>query len=144
MRTSISMNVSFLIAVCTLACYASCRTSAPTAADTQTDCCTGKIAYDVPELTKPPQFPGGDAAMVAWLGNRLARPAEARDVKESPLIQFHVACDGTLAAIAVKVAAHPALDSLALKAVRDMPRWAPGKIKDKVVCTFYVLPVNFE
>ncbi len=82
--------------------------------------------------------------MVAWLGNRLTRPAVAHDVKESPLIQFHVTCEGTLTEIAVKVPAHPALDSLALKAVREMPRWTPGKIKDKVVCTFYVLPVNFE
>jgi len=112
--------------------------------DAPADCCKGKTVYDVPELSTAPHFPGGDAAMVAWLGNRLTRPAVAHDVKESPLIQFHVTCEGTLTEIAVKVPAHPALDSLALKAVREMPRWTPGKIKDKVVCTFYVLPVNFE
>ena len=30
------------------------------------------------------------------------------------------------------------------RAVRDMPDWTPGKIKDRVVCTRYALPVRFE
>lgn len=107
-------------------------------------CCKGNLIYEVPDLTKAPQFPGGETAMYAWLGNRLSRPASAKDVKEQPMIQFHVECSGKLTDIAVKVPAHPDLDSLALNAVREMPVWSPGKIRDRAVCTLYVLPVNFE
>jgi len=108
------------------------------------NCCRSGTVYEVPELTKAPLFPGGDAAMAAWLGNRLTRPEGTQDVKDGPLIQFHVTCVGTLTDIAVKVPAHPAMDSIAMQAIREMPNWSPGKIKDRAVCTFHVIQVNFD
>lgn len=112
--------------------------------DTVSDCCSKGTVYDVPELTQAPSFPGGDAAMYAWLGNRLNRPADAAAVKEGPLVRFNVSCDGSLKDIAIKVPAHPAMDSLALQAVRDMPTWTPGKIKERAVCTLNVVQVHFD
>ncbi len=129
--------------VCALALTA-CSASEHVAKSPDPECCTKGTIYEVPELTKAPQFPGGDAAMVAWLGNRLIRPDGTDDVKEGPLIQFHVTCVGTLTEIAVKVPAHPEMDSLALAAVRDMPTWSPGRIKDRTVCTFNVIQVHFD
>jgi len=121
-----------------------CRSKAAATATSNADCCIGHTVYEDPDLTKVPEFPGGDAAMYAWLGNRLVKPASAADVKAGPLVQFNVTCTGTLTDIAIKVPAHPEMDSLAVKAVRAMPSWGPGKIKDKVVCTFHVITVNFD
>lgn len=123
---------------------AACSDQAPLTATDPADCCAKGTVYEVPELSRPPMFPGGDGAMYAWLGNRLNRPREAGDVKEGPLVQFHVTCTGNLRDIAIKVPAHPAMDSLALKAVREMPTWTPGKIKDRAVCTFHVVQVHFD
>ncbi|HRH68640.1 MAG TPA: energy transducer TonB [Flavobacteriales bacterium] len=123
---------------------AGCKSKAPAVGVGDPDCCIGHTIYEDPDLTKVPEFPGGNAAMYTWLGNRLTKPADAAEVKEDPLVQFNVTCTGTLTDIAVKVPAHPALDSLALQAVRDMPPWVPGRIKDKVVCTFHVITVTFE
>lgn len=82
--------------------------------------------------------------MYVWLGNRLSRPADAIDVKEGPLVQFLVDCNGTLRDITVKVPAHTGMDSLAVEAVRAMPTWIPGRIRDRVVCTLHVIPVHFD
>lgn len=127
-----------------LVLHAGCGSSTPVVDAAAADCCTGSTVYEDPDLTRVPEFPGGKAAMYTWLGNRLSRPVGTEEVKEGPLVQFHVGCDGILRDIAVKVPAHPAMDSLALDAVRNMPAWTPGRIKDKVVCTFHVVAVNFE
>lgn len=120
-----------------------CSSKAPVVAEA-VDCCTGRTIYEDPDLTHVPEFPGGRSAMYSWLGNRLSRPEGTEDVKEGPLLQFHVGCDGVLKDIALKVPAHPAMDSLALDAVRAMPPWTPGRIKDKVVCTLHIITVNFD
>ncbi len=133
-----------LIVPLVLVGWAGCGSPAPLVTPVVTDCCTGGTIYEDPDLTKVPQFPGGEAAMYVWLGNRLTRPAGTEAVKEGPLVQFNVGCDGVLKDIAIKVPAEPTLDSLALDAVRAMPTWVPGRIKDKVVCTFHVIAVNFE
>ncbi len=134
----------FSLLMIVLITLAGCKSKAPAVAQGDTDCCVGHTIYEDPDLTKVPEFPGGRAAMYAWLGNRLTKPAAAADVKEGPLVQFNVTCTGELTNIAVKVPAHPEMDSLALNAVREMPIWSPGKIKDKVVCTFHVITVNFD
>ena len=109
------------------------------------DCCQReRDIYEVPELTKAPEFPGGEAAMYAWLGNKLTHPAGAEGVEGTSWVQFNVACDGKLQDLLVMVPLHPDLDSVAVRAVREMPDWTPGKIKDRFVCTRYALPVHFE
>ena len=133
-----SMLVIVLIAL------AGCMSKAPAVALGDPDCCVGHTIYEDPDLTKVPEFPGGNVAMHTWLGNRLIKPAAAAEVKEGPLVQFNVTCTGQLTDIAIKLPAHPEMDSLAVKAVREMPAWSPGKIRDKVVCTFHVIPVNFD
>ncbi|HMC96946.1 MAG TPA: energy transducer TonB [Flavobacteriales bacterium] len=122
-----------------------CKGSSETVAMAPADCCQReRDVYEVPELTKAPEFPGGEPAMYAWLGNKLTHPASAEGVEGTAWVQFNVACDGKLQGIFVKVPLHPDLDSVAVRAVRDMPDWTPGKIKERVVCTRYALPVRFE
>lgn len=104
-------------------------------------CCDGgSDAYDVPEVREPPSFPGGEAAMYAWIGNNLVLPAGVTE--GTSWVQFNVACDGSLHDAFVKVGAVPELDSAAVHLVRSMPAWTPGKVKDKPVCVRYVLPVK--
>lgn len=138
----LSLAVPVLGAVYLL--FSACGSRNPAVTPASADCCTGRTAYEDPDLTRVPEFPGGKAAMYTWLGNRLARPAGTEKVKEGPLVQFHVGCDGVLRDIAVKVSAHPAMDSLAVDAVRAMPPWTPGRIKEKAVCTFHVITVTFD
>ncbi|MEO8590864.1 MAG: energy transducer TonB [Flavobacteriales bacterium] len=122
-----------------------CKGGSSTVTTAPGDCCQReRDIYEVPELTKAPEFPGGEPAMYAWLGNTLAHPTSAEGVEGTTWVQFNVACDGKLQNIIVKMALHPDLDSAAVRAVRDMPVWTPGKIKDRIVCTRYALPVRFE
>lgn len=122
-----------------------CKRSASTLTTAAGDCCQReRDVYEVPEVTKAPEFPGGEAAMYAWIGNRIAQPAQAEGVEGTVWVQFNVACDGKLQDILAKVPLHPALDSVAVRAVHDMPDWMPGRIKERFVCVRYALPVKFE
>ncbi|MBL7951481.1 MAG: hypothetical protein JNM62_07145 [Flavobacteriales bacterium] len=141
---SLRYTFYFLLVCFAALLWAGCAGRTPTVAGEVVDCCTGRTVYEDPDLTKVPEFPGGEAAMYVWLGNRLTRPPGTESVKEAPLVQFLVGCDGVLKDIAVKVPVHPAMDSLALDAVSSMPTWVPGRIKDRQVCTFHVIPVNFD
>lgn len=127
------------------ALFASCKGSEAPVKTAPGDCCQReRDIYEVPELTKAPEFPGGEPAMYVWLGNKLAQPASAQGVEGTAWVQFNVACDGKLQDLIVKVPLHPDLDSVAMRAVRDMPDWTPGKIRDRIVCSRYALPVRFE
>lgn len=122
-----------------------CKRSASAVTTAPGDCCQReRDIYEVPELTKAPEFPGGEAAMYAWLGNRLSHPASAQGIEGTVWVQFDVACDGKLQDIRVKLPLHPDLDTVAVRTVREMPDWAPGRIKDRFVCARYALPVKFE
>jgi hypothetical protein len=129
------LAVSTVVSACTDRKAATTTAApAPTA-----NCCAGTI-YEVPEVEAAPSFPGGDAAMFAWVGNRLSVPAGTPH--GTAWIEFNVECDGSLHTIVVKRAASPELDSAAVRLVRDMPAWEPGAIKGKAVCVQYLLPVK--
>lgn len=135
----------FILACTSVSLFIGCKSGSTGVTTAAADCCQReRDIYEVPELTKAPEFPGGEAAMYAWLGNKLTHPAAAEGVEGTSWVQFNVACDGKLQDLLVKVPLHPELDSVAVRAVREMPDWTPGKIKDRIVCTRYALPVRFE
>ena len=59
-------------------------------------------------------------------------------------MQFTVGTDGAVEQAKVKRSADPALDKEALRVVRSMPRWTPGKIDGKPVRVRMVLPIVFR
>ncbi len=110
-------------------------------------CCddTTRMAYEVPEVQEPPSFPGGEAAMYAWLGNEIAYPVVAREngMEGTSWVKFNVACDGSIRNVALARGSSIVLDTAAVNVVRRMPRWTPGKMKGEPVCVQYLLPVRY-
>lgn len=111
-------------------------------------CCddTTRLAYEVPELQEAPSFPGGEAAMYAWLGNNIVYPDVAREagLQGTSWVKFNVACDGSIRHVALAKGIAIVLDTAAVNVVRRMPRWTPGKVKGEPVCVQYMLPVRYE
>ncbi|MBL7952090.1 MAG: energy transducer TonB [Flavobacteriales bacterium] len=95
-----------------------------------------------------PEFPGGNAAMMTFLQKHLAYPADARDagVQGRVILGFVVMADGSIADVKVLrgVAGAPSLDAEAVRVVKSMPRWNPGKQNGKAVDTKFNLPVSFK
>ncbi len=111
----------------------------------------GKVAvggdiYTV--VDQNPEFQGGMDAMVAWLGSNVKYPAEARKagLEGTVYVTFVVERDGTITDVKV---AKPnekmkVLEEEAVRAVRSMPKWKPGRSGGKKVRVQFVLPILFS
>lgn len=115
-----------------------------------------EAAADAPPLDKSitapiqpdslPCFPGGDAACMRFLTSKVHYPAGAynRHIQGCVQVQFIVEKDGKLSDIRIARSVSPELDREALRVVRLMPPWRPGR-QDGVPKRFlYVLPVDFR
>ena len=93
-----------------------------------------------------PQFPGGDEAMMKYVGSNLRYPdvARAKNVEGKVLIQFVVEKDGSVSNVAVKSDIGGGCGEEAARVVQAMPRWTPGKMGGKAVRFRYTLPISFK
>ncbi len=88
-----------------------------------------------------PQFPGGDEALMEYIHTNTSK---YRDIQSRVIVQFIVDTDGALTNVKVLRSADPWLDEQALRIIRDMPRWTPGRHKGRAVPVCYVVPVAFR
>jgi protein TonB len=93
----------------------------------------------------PPAFPGGEAAMMKYISDNLEYPPMAREnnIQGRVVIQFVVDENGKIIDARVVKGIGWGCDEAALKVVNSMPRWKPGKQRNKAVRVRYVLPIRF-
>lgn len=93
-----------------------------------------------------PEYPGGMSEFVKWLTKNLKYPPRAlRDkVEGRVMISFIVNKDGSLSDIKVEEHVHALLDNEALRVVRQMPNWKPGRDHGKICRTKVAVPIVFE
>jgi protein TonB len=104
----------------------------------------GKIFTIVEEM---PQFPGGgEAALIKYLQNNIKYPAMAREngIEGIVYVTFVVDKDGKVKDAKLLRGKGAGLDEEALRVVRSMPDWKPGKQNGRNVAVQYNLPVNFK
>ncbi len=104
------------------------------------------IVYTTANVQQQPEFPGGEAAMYKWLGDHIQYPAQAAEegVSGRVVVQFVVSKTGAIENIQVVRGRHPALDKEALRVVKAMPKWNPGRNNGQAVKVTYNLPVTFK
>lgn len=97
-------------------------------------------------VEQKPSFPGGDTAMYTWLNQNINYPPAAAEEGASGkvIVQFIVEKDGSISNVKVVRGKHPALDAEALRVVKKMPKWTPGRNNGMPVRVTYNLPVNFQ
>ncbi len=93
-----------------------------------------------------PVFPGGWSAFMQWLTKNLKYPQQARQAKTQGMVvvSFIVNKDGTVADVKVSTSVDPILDREALRVMRMMPKWKPGKDKGKTCRTMIAVPIVFK
>ncbi len=93
-----------------------------------------------------PAFPGGDAALVKFLGSKLNYPAAAldRNLSGKVYLTFTVDPEGRLHNPRVVRGLGSGLDEEALRLVRLMPWWNPGKINGQPVWVTLTMPITFR
>lgn len=93
-----------------------------------------------------PTFPGGDAAMLKFLGSKINYPAAALDrgLSGKVYITFTVDPQGHLHDPHVVRGLGSGLDEEALRLVRLMPWWNPGKVQGQPVWVSMTMPIVFR
>lgn len=100
--------------------------------------------YDVVE--QMPSFPGGISGLRTYLNQNIRYPAEAQEicVQGRVVVSFVVEKDGHISDVTVLRSVDPSLDKEAIRVVRNMPRWTPGKQGGEPVRVRYTIPVSFR
>ena len=102
-------------------------------------------AYEVVEVM--PKFKGGESAMMEFLMMNMKYPQAAVKAKQQgrAIVGFVVRKDGTVSDVHItKSAGYAVLDEEAMRVVKAMPAWEPGKQKGKPVDVKYNVPITFR
>lgn len=93
-----------------------------------------------------PEFPGGMAKLAEYLGKNIKYPQLAREsgIQGRVFINFVVENDGSVTNVKVMRSLGGGCDEEAIRVVKSMPKWKPGKQRGKPVRVSYNLPVNFK
>ena len=93
-----------------------------------------------------PMYPGGDAALMQYLSSNIHYPAVAAEngVQGRVVVGFVVERDGSITDVNVMRSVDPSLDREAVRVVKNMPRWTPGKQNGSAVRVKYQVPVTFR
>lgn len=100
--------------------------------------------FDIVE--QQPLFPGGPAALMKYLSENTKYPVVAQEngVQGRVTVQFVVEKDGSISDVHVLRGVDPSLDREAVRVVKSMPRWTPGKQNGITVRVNYRVPVLFR
>lgn len=93
-----------------------------------------------------PKYPGGDAAFFKDLMGDLKYPDLAREmgISGSVYVQFVVEKDGSVNEVSVVRSVHPLLDREAVRAVKTLKRYTPGRQGITPVRVMFTIPVAFR
>ena len=100
--------------------------------------------FDVVE--QMPSFPGGPNALMQYLSSNIKYPvvAEENGVQGRVVCTFVVERDGSITDVRVIKSVDPSLDKEAVRVVKGMPKWIPGKQNGSAVRVKYTVPVTFR
>ena len=93
-----------------------------------------------------PQFPGGDAALMKYLSSHINYPpmAAENNVQGKVILQFVVEKDGRVGEVKVARSVDKDLDKEAIRVVKSLPKFTPGRQNGQAVRVWYTLPVTFK
>lgn len=93
-----------------------------------------------------PEFPGGAAEMYKYLGKNIRYPGAASraNIQGRVFLQFVVNTDGSITDVQVVKGVGFGCDEEAVRVVKGMPKWKPGRQSGRAVRVKYTLPVNFQ
>jgi len=93
-----------------------------------------------------PEFPGGDKALREFILNNLNYPEIARKtgITGTVYVQFVVEKDGSISDVKVVRGIGGGCDEEAVRVVKSMPKWKPGKQRGQPVRVYFTLPIEFK
>ena len=93
-----------------------------------------------------PAYPGGDQKLMEFIAKGIKYPQIAREtgIQGRVFVGFVVEPDGSVSNVKLLRGIGGGCDEEAMRVVKSMPKWKPGKQRGKAVRVSYMLPVNFK
>ena len=97
-------------------------------------------------VEQDPRFPGGQAALLKWVADHIKYPAVAQEngIQGRVTVQFIVTKNGSIGQVKVVRSKDPDLDKEAVRVVKSLPKFEPGKMNGHPVNVWYTLPIAFK
>jgi protein TonB len=92
-----------------------------------------------------PMFPGGEAALLAYIADHTQYPEVAKEnnIQGKVIVRFCVTSKGGVDKVEILKSVDPELDKEAIRVVKTLPAFKPGKQGGKPVPVWYMVPINF-
>jgi len=102
------------------------------------------LKYD--EVDVKPTYPGGEMAMMTFLAKQIQYPQEAHEsgIQGRVFVGFTVETNGAVSNVEVVKGIGGGCDEEAVRVVKSMPRWIPGKKQGKFVRVNLAIPISFR
>lgn len=93
-----------------------------------------------------PEYPGGMSEFMKFIAQNIKYPADALQGKvEGRVIARFVVCkDGSISDIEIMRSVSPSLDAEAVRVLKLMPKWKPGRQRGRAVPVKFTVPVTFR
>ena len=93
-----------------------------------------------------PVYPGGEKALLAFIGANLHYPVIAQEngIQGTIIVRFVVTKTGSVDKVEVLRSLDPACDKEAVRVINLLPQWVPGKQKGENVSVYYALPIKYK
>lgn len=94
----------------------------------------------------PPEYPGGSKALMKYLNDSIRYPQEAKErgIQGRVIVQFVIDTLGNICEERVVRSIDPQLGGEAVRLVRNMPQWKPGKVRGHLQRVRFTIPVTFK
>ena len=93
-----------------------------------------------------PRFPGGEVALMRYLQENIKYPPEAakKDIEGRVVVQFIIEKTGEVGEVKVVRPISEELDAEAVRVVKTLPKFEPGRQDGEAVSVWYTLPISFK
>jgi len=97
-------------------------------------------------IQEKPMYPGGEGELMKYIAEHVKYPVVAQEngIEGTVYIRFVVTKSGKVGETQVMKSADPLLDEEAVRVVRSMPAWSPGKINGNAVNVWFIVPIKFK
>jgi len=92
-----------------------------------------------------PEFPGGDLGLMKYIQKNVKYPAIAKEynITGKVYVSFIVDKKGSVTNVKIVRGVDKNLDAEAMRVVKSLPKYKPGKQRGKSVRVMFTIPINF-
>lgn len=107
---------------------------------------TFKEIYEYDYVSEKPTFPGGDSKLVKFINSTREYPKEAYEngIQGRVICSFVVNTDGSISNIQILRGVEDSLNEEAIRIIKKMPKWTPGRIDGQAVPVRVIYPIPFR